>query len=413
MRTRYTESICAALLCFALLAGIAASAGAATTRVRLTLGASGAEPNAGGRAQLTVRSRSTGISGKLNVKATRLAPNSAYDVTIDGVRIGGFTTRPSGTGRARFRTTPSERDQLLGVDPRGRSLAVVGGEGAVVLLVGFPLGGVGGTDPNKVRCCLPDDSGPECEDRTAAECAAQGGTDLGPGSCLPNPCQDGTPAPGSEGRCCLPDDSGPECEDRTAAECAAQAGINLGAGACVPNPCSPAQPGPDDDIRCCLPDDSGPECEDRTAAECAAQGGLNIGPGTCLPNPCLSGATTTTVAGNTTTTTTLPGAGSPALDVICERRANRSRISVNGSNLAPGSYGARVTSEANTATAAPIPTVGDEVELDFDSDPADIAAGATAIAASFIQGTPPQVTGQLLDDVGTVVAETIATCDDR
>jgi hypothetical protein len=413
MSTRHTAGIFGVLLGCALVAGTAASAGAATTKVRLALGASGAEPDAGGKAQLIVRSRSTGMSGKLDVKARRLAPHSAYEVTIDGVRIGAFMTKSSGNGRARFRTAPGKRDQFLGVDPRGRSLGVVDGGGAVVLLTGVPLGGVGGADPNKVRCCLPDDSGTECEDRTAAECAAAGGTDLGMGSCLPNPCQDGPPPPGSDERCCLPDDSGAECEDRTAAECAAQAGINLGAGACVPNPCSPAQPGPDDDIRCCLPDDSGPQCEDRTAAECATLGGLNIGPGTCLPNPCLSGATTTTLVGSTTTTTTLPGGGNAAVDVICERRADRSKISVNGSNLAPGSYGARVTSGANTATAAPIPAIGDEAELDFDSDPADIAAGATAIAASFIQGTPPQVTGQLLDAMGSVVAETTAACIDR
>jgi hypothetical protein len=72
-----------------------------------------------------------------------------------------------------------------------------------------------------------------------------------------------------------------------------------------------------------------------------------------------------------------------------------------------------VTSGSNTATAVPIPAIGDQAELDFDSDPADIAAGATAIAASFIQGTPPQVTGQLLDAAGAVVAETTATCSDR
>jgi hypothetical protein len=51
---------------------------------------------------------------------------------------------------------------------------------------------------------------------------------------------------------------------------------------------------------------------------------------------------------------------------------------------------AMVTSGANTATAPARQTDGDEVEFDFDSDAGDIAAGATAIAADFIQGSPPR-----------------------
>ena len=39
-----------------------------------------------------------------------------------------------------------------------------------------------------IRCCVADDDGPECEDRTPSECAARGGTNLGPGSCEPDPC---------------------------------------------------------------------------------------------------------------------------------------------------------------------------------------------------------------------------------
>ena len=48
-------------------------------------------------------------------------------------------------------------------------------------LLGEPIGSV----DLDVVCCLPDDSGPECEDRTAAQCAAEGGVNLGAGSCLP------------------------------------------------------------------------------------------------------------------------------------------------------------------------------------------------------------------------------------
>src|SRR5262249_21213531 len=154
----------------------------------------------------------------------------------------------------------SSRDQLLGVDPRGRAIAILTGDGAVVLTAAV---GTGSLDDDDVRCCLPDDSGPECEDRTAAECAAAGGVDMGPGACTLTRCDPApAPAPGDAIVCCLPDDSGPECQDRTPEQCSAQGGINLGAGSCVPNPGAPVGPEPDDDVRCCLPDDAGPECED-------------------------------------------------------------------------------------------------------------------------------------------------------
>ena len=396
------------------LVGIPQQATAKTTKVTTTLGATGAEPGALCKAKITIRSRARSLEGTLTLKAKKLVSQSPYEITVDGVRIGAFTTNKRGRGRGRFRTDPRPKDQLLGVDPRGRRLEIVDGAGAVVLLAAVPATGAGIATGSDIRCCLPDDSGPECEDRTPAECTALGGVDLGPGSCLPNPCESGASPPGSDIQCCLPDDSGPECEDRTTAECSAQGGINLGSGSCLPNPCSPVEPGPDDDIRCCLPDDSGPECEDRTAAECAAQGGVNIGAGTCLPNPCLGGATTTTTTlpgGGSTTTTTLPG--SPIVQVVCERRSNRSKISVNGNNLATGTYRARVTSGGNTATADPLPTVGDEVEFDFDSDPGNIAAGATPIGANFIQGNPPQVMGRILDAGGDVVVQATVTCEDR
>ena len=57
--------------------------------------------------------------------------------------------------------------------------------------------------------------------------------------------------------------------------------------------------------------------------------------------------------------------------------------------------------------------MGDEVEFDFDSEPDDIAAGATAIAAGFIQGAPPQVTGQILDTSGAVVVQATVTCESK
>ena len=100
------------------------------------------------------------------------------------------------------------------------------------------LGDDSPSDPGDIICCIPDDSGPECEDRTQAECVAQGGTVVEAASCLPeNPCQ-AAPLPGdADVQCCLPDNSGVECEDRTAAECEAQGGINKGAGMCTLTSC--------------------------------------------------------------------------------------------------------------------------------------------------------------------------------
>jgi len=325
------------------------------SRERATLAPTGAAPDASGLARFVLRSRRGTVAGKLDVRVRKLAPGQRFEVTLDGVRLGSLQTNRRGRGVLRLRTRPRGDAVLLGVDPRGRTLSVVGA-GGVVLGAPMPASSL---DPGDVRCCLPDDSGSECEDRTPAECAAEGGVDMGAGSCLPNPCAGSTPPP-------------------------------VG------------------DVVCCMPDDSGPECEDRTVAECGAQGGVVVGGVSCLPNPCAA-TTPTTVPGGGTTTTTMPGGGG-RVRVRCERRTNRSRASVDGSNLRPGSYGARLTSGPNVATAPPRPSVGDEVEHDFDSAPDDVAAGAIAIGADFIVGSPPAVTGALLDANGNVVAQATVTC---
>lgn len=382
-----------ALTLFALAAG-AAPAGA--ERAKASLASTGADADAKGKATLRVKRRRGELTGQLQVVGKKLEGERVYELTVDGVLVGTLETNRQGKGRARFRTDPRPgKDQLLGVDPRGRTLALVD-DGATVLLGGMD----DRSDDGDVRCCLPDDSGAECEDRTPAECVAEGGIDLGPGSCLPDPCAGLASDP--DVVCCLPDDSGPECEDRTAAQCAAEGGVSLGTGACLPDPCAPTAP-PDGDTRCCLPDDSGVECEDRTAAECAAQGGVNIGPGSCTPSPCFPEGMTPVP----------PPPQEALVRVTCERRADRSRASVNGANLAAGSYSARILSGASEATSDPVATVGDEVEVDFDSDAGDIGAGATPIAAGFIEGSPPAVTGELLDALGAVVASATATCRER
>ncbi len=239
-----------------------------------------------GRAVVVVKNS----DGRLVVVAKKLLRDTTYDLILEGVSIGSLTTTGGGNGKARLRSQPRGRDQFLGTDPRGKTLILRSSGGNDVLVADIPLP----TDPtpddssdNDIRCCLPDDGGTECEDRTTAQCAAQGGVTMGPGSCLPNPCG-GSAGGALDIICCEPDDEGTECEDRTEAECAARGGIHVSATSCTPDPCTPFPPA-NPDIQCCLPDDGGFECEDRTPETCAAQGGINMGPGTCSPNPCPTG----------------------------------------------------------------------------------------------------------------------------
>lgn len=247
-----------------------------------------ADANARGQARLVLR---TVAEGRFEVRAMGLAPDSTFEVLVNGVRVGTLETQGGGYGRARFRTTPHGRhDQLLGFDPRGQIVVIRSAAGEDVLSATVPVGTPAAD--GDVVCCVPDDDGAECEDRTADECAAAGGTVSTASSCLPNPCADAPPQTDNDVVCCIPDDSGPECEDRSASECAAQGGVVVEATSCVDNPCD-ATPGADPDIQCCVPDDSGSECEDRTPAECAARGGIDMGPGTCTPDPCAAAASPT------------------------------------------------------------------------------------------------------------------------
>jgi hypothetical protein len=386
------------LLLAALALGFAVSTSQATERSKVQLTATAAEPRAKGKATLSLRQES---DGRFDVRASRLERETEYELMIGGVKVTSARSNHRGRLRLRFRSAPrSDREMFLGFDPRGASVTIrkTGDDDAL-----------GGDFPDDSRndgdviCCLPDGGGDgdaECEDRTADECAALGGTLSTATSCLPNPCG-ATPPIGIDIVCCIPDDSGNECEDRTQAECLAQGGTVVEAASCAANPCAAAPP-QDPDIQCCLPDSGGDgaaECEDRTAAECAALGGVDLGPGTCLPNPCAD--------------VIPPSPHTPTVAVTCERRASRARASVNGAGLATGMYTARIASGANSATSGPQPTIGDEVEFDFDSDSGDIGAGATPIGAAFIQGTPGQVTGEIRDASGAVVATSTAVCQDR
>lgn len=104
------------------------------------------------------------------------------------------------------------------------------------------------------------------------------------------------------------------------------------------------------------------------------------------------------------------------LRVRCERRPNRSKISVDANNVSPrgGSFRARVRAAGGTVTSGLKRAIGDEVEFDFDSDRGDIAAGATRIPANFIQRRDgPDVVGILLNSAGTVVARRGVECEFR
>lgn len=81
----------------------------------------------------------------------------------------------------------------------------------------------------------------------------------------------------------------------------------------------------------------------------------------------------------------IPEVGTAKILVSCEKRANRSKISVNGKNLTSGDYSASITSNTGSAVSLIKSTIGDEVEFDFDSAADDIAQGATEISANFIE----------------------------
>jgi|JI10StandDraft_1071094.scaffolds.fasta_scaffold106280_4 hypothetical protein len=104
--------------------------------------------------------------------------------------------------------------------------------------------------------------------------------------------------------------------------------------------------------------------------------------------------------------------GNLSLRVRCEIRSNRSKVSVDATDIASGEYKATVTSGGVEVTSGTANSVGDEVEFDFDSDGGDIAEGATAINSNFIQGG--KVTGKIYTVRGDFIAglENV-TCENK
>jgi hypothetical protein len=93
--------------------------------------------------------------------------------------------------------------------------------------------------------------------------------------------------------------------------------------------------------------------------------------------------------------------------VNCETGRGRAKISVDGKGLAAGSYSTVAVSGGSMTTSTAVAAVAGEIEADYDSNPADIRAGAVAIPATFVNGA--SVTGKIVDANGnTVIADTVA-----
>jgi hypothetical protein len=123
--------------------------------------------------------------------------------------------------------------------------------------------------------------------------------------------------------------------------------------------------------------------------------------------PSGESSTTTLAAGNDVSSL------SASLRLRCERRTGRSKISVDGNNLTPrnGTFRARVNAAGGTVTSPTKRAVGDEAEFDFDSNPNDVAQGATRISSTFIaRRSGPDVVGEILNAQGQVVARAGVEC---
>lgn len=103
----------------------------------------------------------------------------------------------------------------------------------------------------------------------------------------------------------------------------------------------------------------------------------------------------------------LADANAASIRLTCEKRDDRSKISVDGRNVPAGQYRAKVKSGTKVKNSPLQQAIGDEVEFDFDSDPGDVAAGAVKIPVNFIG---KKVTAWIIDEDGFVEATTTVTC---
>ena len=98
-----------------------ASSAVAKTHVKEALTATSAAPHARGRATLALKTVS---KGRFGVSAKGLAKNATFDLVVGGIKVGSFATNAAGGGKIKLSTHPKGSDAFLGVDPRGKSIAV-------------------------------------------------------------------------------------------------------------------------------------------------------------------------------------------------------------------------------------------------------------------------------------------------
>lgn len=109
----------------------------------------------------------------------------------------------------------------------------------------------------------------------------------------------------------------------------------------------------------------------------------------------------------------LGDANAKTFTVKCKKTAGRSQVSVDDTGLVRALYRAKVSSGGVTVPSKnlKIPVAG-EVEFDFDSNNADVLAGATRIPAGFIKNN--RVVGSVLrrnsNGTFTVVSSMAAIC---
>src|SRR5262249_21790280 len=153
-------SIALTVLAVVGVPALATRASASTEKEAGSLASTGVDPDARGKVKLTVRNLT---DGRLEIKGQKLDPNATFDVLVNGVLVGQFTTTGGGNGRIRFRSRPrSPSDQLLGFDPRGALVVVRNAAGQDVLAV--QLADSGSADPGHAVCCVPAAESAEGDD---------------------------------------------------------------------------------------------------------------------------------------------------------------------------------------------------------------------------------------------------------
>ena len=98
-------------------------------------------------------------------------------------------------------------------------------------------------------------------------------------------------------------------------------------------------------------------------------------------------------------------ASAATIRITCEVRSDRSKISVDGKQLAPGTYTTEAMSGDNMANSSPRRSRRGQLETDYDSNTGELAI---PIASDFIVGGT--VTGKVVDAGGNTVASDTVAC---